>query len=97
MKMFNKKIKLTDIDTGSLVWVEFGETKHIFLEKMKRDFKENCFEVPENYFSSLEDIVIAKLKAEVIQFQEPEKSETTTRDRALQTRLAQELQQPCSG
>lgn len=30
MKIFNKKIRLMDIDTGSLVWIEFGETKHIF-------------------------------------------------------------------
>ena len=43
--MFNRRIKLTDIDTGSLVWVEFGETKHLFLEKMKKDYKENCFEL----------------------------------------------------
>lgn len=41
MKMFNKKIKIMDIDTGSLVWIEFGETKHIFYEKMKRKFKED--------------------------------------------------------
>ena len=41
--MFNRRIKLTDIDTGSLLWVEFGETKHLFLGKMKRNYKENCF------------------------------------------------------
>jgi len=28
--MFNKKIRLMDIDTSSLVWIEFSETKHIF-------------------------------------------------------------------
>ena len=27
---FNKKIKYSDIETGSLVWVNFGETKHLF-------------------------------------------------------------------
>lgn len=43
MKMFNKKIKLYDIEIGSLVWVEFGETKHIFLKKMQRQLKEECF------------------------------------------------------
>lgn len=43
MKMFNNKIKLYDIEVGSLVWVEFGETKHIFLQKMERQFKEECF------------------------------------------------------
>ncbi|MDX9742905.1 MAG: type II toxin-antitoxin system PemK/MazF family toxin [Arcobacteraceae bacterium] len=41
--MFNKKIKLYDIEVGSLVWVEFGETKHLFLNKMEREFKEECF------------------------------------------------------
>ncbi|QKF81746.1 type II toxin-antitoxin system PemK/MazF family toxin [Halarcobacter ebronensis] len=43
MKMFNKKIKLYDIEIGSLVWVEFGETKHIFLKQMERELKEECF------------------------------------------------------
>ncbi len=43
MKMFNKKIKLYDIEIGSLVWVEFGETKHIFLKKMQKQLKEECF------------------------------------------------------
>jgi mRNA-degrading endonuclease toxin of MazEF toxin-antitoxin module len=43
MKMFNKKIRLMDIDTGSLVWIEFGETKHIFLKEMERQLKEECF------------------------------------------------------
>lgn len=42
-KMFNKKIKLHDIEIGSLIWVEFGETKHLFLESMRRQIKENCF------------------------------------------------------
>jgi hypothetical protein len=32
--MFNRRIKLTDIDTGSLVWVEFGETKHLLEKKL---------------------------------------------------------------
>lgn len=45
MKMFNKKIKLYDIEVGSLVWVEFGETKHLFLQQMQRELKENCFEL----------------------------------------------------
>mgnify|MGYP003427245558 CR=1 FL=1 len=27
---FNKRIKYNDIETGSLVWVNFGETKHLF-------------------------------------------------------------------
>jgi uncharacterized protein YifN (PemK superfamily) len=44
-KMFNKKIKLHDIEVGSLIWVEFGETKHLFLESMRRQTKENCFEI----------------------------------------------------
>ncbi len=43
MKMFNKRIKLYDIEIGSLVWVEFGETKHIFLRQMERELKEECF------------------------------------------------------
>lgn len=43
--MFNKKIKLYDIEIGSLVWVEFGETKHIFLSKMERELKEECFDL----------------------------------------------------
>lgn len=43
MKMFNKRIKIMDIDTGSLVWIEFGETKHIFLKEMERQLKEECF------------------------------------------------------
>ena len=43
MKMFNKRIKLYDIEIGSLVWVEFGETKHIFLRQMERQLKEECF------------------------------------------------------
>lgn len=41
--IFNKRIKLYDIELGSLVWVEFGETKHIFLKKMERELKEECF------------------------------------------------------
>lgn len=41
--MFNNKIKLYDIEVGSLVWVDFGETKHIFLQKMERQLKEECF------------------------------------------------------
>lgn len=43
MKIFNKRIKLYDIEIGSLVWVEFGETKHIFLRQMERQLKEECF------------------------------------------------------
>lgn len=45
MKMFNKRIKLYDIEIGSLIWVEFGETKHIFLKKMERQLKEECFDL----------------------------------------------------
>lgn len=45
MKMFNKRIKLYDIEIGSLVWVEFGETKHIFLKKMEQQLKEECFDL----------------------------------------------------
>lgn len=41
--MFNKRIKLYDVEVGSLVWVEFGETKHIFLKEMQRQLKEECF------------------------------------------------------
>ena len=49
---FNKRIKYNDIETGSLVWVNFGETKHLFLKEMERQIKEdsqlshikpNCF------------------------------------------------------
>ena len=36
---FIKKIKYSDIETGSLVWVNFGETKHIFLQEMERQLK----------------------------------------------------------
>ncbi len=43
--MFNKKIRLFDIEVGSLVWVEFGETKHLFIQEMERQLKENCFEI----------------------------------------------------
>lgn len=43
MKMFNKRIKLYDIEIGSLVWVEFGETKHIFLRQMESQLKDECF------------------------------------------------------
>lgn len=32
---FNKRIKYNDIETGSLVWVNFGETKHLFLKEKK--------------------------------------------------------------
>ena len=42
---FNKKIKYSDIETGSLVWVNFGETKHIFLQEMERQLKKNCFNI----------------------------------------------------
>jgi mRNA-degrading endonuclease toxin of MazEF toxin-antitoxin module len=42
---FNKKIKYSDIETGSLVWVNFGETKHLFLQEMERQLKENCFNI----------------------------------------------------
>lgn len=42
---FNKKIKYYEIETGSLVWVEFGETKHLFLEKMRKEFKEESFNI----------------------------------------------------
>ena len=40
---FNKRIKYNDIETGSLVWINFGETKHIFLRDMERQLKEECF------------------------------------------------------
>ncbi len=40
---FNKRIKYNDIETGSLVWVNFGETKHLFLSKMEELLKEECF------------------------------------------------------
>ncbi len=40
---FNKRIKYNDIETSSLVWINFGETKHIFLKKMERQLKEECF------------------------------------------------------
>ena len=43
--MFNKKIRLFDIEIGSLVWVEFGETKHLFLQQMQTQLKEDCFEI----------------------------------------------------
>ena len=42
---FNKKIKYSDIETGSLVWVNFGETKHLFLQEMEKQLKENCFNI----------------------------------------------------
>lgn len=32
---FNKKIKNWEIEKFSLVWVEFGDVKHLFFEKMK--------------------------------------------------------------
>ena len=42
---FNKRIKYNDIETGSLVWVNFGETKHLFLKEMERQLKEECFNI----------------------------------------------------
>ena len=42
---FNKKIKYSDIETGSLIWVNFGETKHLFLKEMERQLKEECFNI----------------------------------------------------
>ena len=34
-----------DIEVGSLVWIEFGETKHLLYDKMKREFKEDSISV----------------------------------------------------
>lgn len=43
--MFNNKIKLFDIDVGSLILVDFGESKNLFREKMHRNLKEDCFSI----------------------------------------------------
>lgn len=45
MKIFNKYIKIMDIEVGSLVWVEFGETKHFLYNKMKRELKEESMSI----------------------------------------------------
>jgi len=50
MKMFNKRIKIMDIDTGSLVWIEFGETKHLFYEKMKTELKTEFFSLDDCFY-----------------------------------------------
>ena len=40
---FNKRIKYNDIETGSLVWVNFGETKHLFFKRDGKTIKRRMF------------------------------------------------------
>ena len=40
---FNKHIINHQIERYSLVFVDFGEVKHIFLDKMDKQGKEDCF------------------------------------------------------